>query len=104
MGILYDDNHDQPILAAWARGYCLPDIIQQTLDEDREPREKAQAMEAADPFCIMDCSLVRYATGRSCSNLRELLEAIRSVPDAVLEHHMGALRLGGPLRAARVSE
>ncbi len=45
-------------------------------------------MEAADPFCIMDCSLVRYATGRSCSNLRELLEAIRSVPDAVLEHHM----------------
>ena len=36
----------------------------------------------------MDCSLVRYATGRACSNLRELLEAIRTVPDAVLEHHM----------------
>jgi hypothetical protein len=36
----------------------------------------------------MDCSLVRYATGRVCSNLRELLEALRSVPDAVLEHHM----------------
>ena len=36
----------------------------------------------------MDCSLVRCATGRVCSNLRELLEAIRTVPDAVLEHHM----------------
>jgi hypothetical protein len=45
-------------------------------------------MEAADPFCIMDCSLVRYATGRVCSNLRELLEALRTAPDAVLEHHM----------------
>jgi hypothetical protein len=36
----------------------------------------------------MDCSLVRYATGRMCSNLRELLEALRTAPDAVLEHHM----------------
>ena len=45
-------------------------------------------METADPFCIMDCSLVRYATGRVCANLRELLEAVRGVPDAVLEHHM----------------
>jgi len=36
----------------------------------------------------MDCSLVRYATGRACSNLRELREAIGTVPDAVLEHHM----------------
>jgi hypothetical protein len=36
----------------------------------------------------MDCSLVRCATGRVCSNLRELLEAIRAAPDAVLEHHM----------------
>ncbi len=36
----------------------------------------------------MDCSLVRCATGRACSNLRELLEAVRNVPDAVLEHHM----------------
>jgi hypothetical protein len=41
-----------------------------------------------EPFCVMDCSLVRCATGRSCSNLRELFEAIRTVPDAVLEHHM----------------
>ncbi len=45
-------------------------------------------MEATDAFCVMDCSLVRYATGRACANLRELLEGIRTVPDAVLEHHM----------------
>ena len=36
----------------------------------------------------MDCSLIRCATGRVCSNLRELLDAIRTVSDAVLEHHM----------------
>ncbi len=45
-------------------------------------------MEATDVFCVMDCSLLRSATARSCSNLRELLEAVRSVPDAVVEHHM----------------
>jgi hypothetical protein len=45
-------------------------------------------METTDPFCVMDCSLIRRATGKVCTNLRELLEAIRSVPDAVLEHHM----------------
>jgi hypothetical protein len=45
-------------------------------------------MEAATPFCVMDCSLIRCATGRTCVNLRELLEAIRVVPDSVLEHHM----------------
>lgn len=45
-------------------------------------------MEATEPFCVMDCSLVRCATGRVCSNLRELLEALRTAPDAVLEHHM----------------
>lgn len=39
-------------------------------------------------FSVFDCSLARLATGRSCSNLRELLEAIRTVPDMVLEHHM----------------
>ncbi|HCU25631.1 MAG TPA: hypothetical protein DF383_11505 [Deltaproteobacteria bacterium] len=32
--------------------------------------------------------MVRCAGGKVCSNLRELLEAARSVPDAVLEHHM----------------
>jgi hypothetical protein len=45
-------------------------------------------METMEPFCVMDCSLVRRATGRMASNLRELLEAIRAVPDAVIEHHM----------------
>jgi hypothetical protein len=45
-------------------------------------------MEAGEAFCVMDCSLVRCATGRVCSNLRELLDALRTVPDGVLEHHM----------------
>jgi hypothetical protein len=45
-------------------------------------------MESTEPFCVMDCSLVRCATGRVCSNLRELLESLRTVSDAVLEHHM----------------
>lgn len=39
-------------------------------------------------FELVDCSLARQAIGRSCSNLRELLDAVRTVPDAVLEHHM----------------
>ena len=41
-----------------------------------------------EPFAVFDCSLARIAIGRSCGNLRELLEALRSVPDIVLEHHM----------------
>jgi hypothetical protein len=45
-------------------------------------------MDEAEPFCLMDCSLVRCATGRVCRNLRELLEALRTASDAVLEHHM----------------
>lgn len=45
-------------------------------------------MEAGAAFCVMDCSLVRLPVGRVCSNLRELLDAIRTAPDAVLEHHM----------------
>jgi hypothetical protein len=45
-------------------------------------------MDETEPFCVMDCSLVRCATGRACSNLRELLDAVRSVSDAVIEHHM----------------
>lgn len=45
-------------------------------------------METTEPFRVLDCSLVRWATGRVCTNLRELLEAVRVVPDAVLEHHM----------------
>jgi len=45
-------------------------------------------MENVEPFVLVDCSLARRATGRVCSNLRELLDAVRSVPDTVLEHHM----------------
>jgi hypothetical protein len=41
-----------------------------------------------EPFALFDCSLARQAIGRSCSNLRDLLEALRSAPDTVLEHHM----------------
>ena len=41
-----------------------------------------------EPFAVFDCSLARMPIGRSCSNLRELLEAIRTVPDMVIEHHM----------------
>src|SRR5215510_7185199 len=42
----------------------------------------------AEPFELIDCSLIRCALGRSVTNLRELLEAVRAVPDMVLEHHM----------------
>lgn len=41
-----------------------------------------------EPFALYDCNLARCAVGRSCTNLRELLDAVRTVPDAVLEHHM----------------
>ena len=41
-----------------------------------------------EPFAVFDCSLARCAIGQSCSNLRELLTALHSVPDNVLEHHM----------------
>lgn len=42
----------------------------------------------AAPFVLLDCSLARYALGRNCTNLRDLLEAIRTVPDMALDHHM----------------
>jgi hypothetical protein len=45
-------------------------------------------MDETEPFCVMDCSLVRCATGRVCFNLRELVDAIRTVSDGVIEHHM----------------
>ena len=45
-------------------------------------------METTEPFCLFECSLVRRATGRVCVNLRDLLDAIYTVPDGVLEHHM----------------
>lgn len=42
----------------------------------------------SQPFALFDCGLVRCASGRVCTNLRELLDAVRTVPEAVLEHHM----------------
>ncbi len=45
-------------------------------------------MSSAAPFAVFDCSLARLPIGRSCSNLRELLDMIRTVPDMVIEHHM----------------
>ncbi len=45
-------------------------------------------MGSPDPFAVFDCSLARMPLGRFCSNLRELMEAIRTVPDMVIEHHM----------------
>jgi hypothetical protein len=45
-------------------------------------------MDTTEAFSVFECNLVRCATGRVCVNLRELLEAIRAVPEAVLEHHM----------------
>ena len=40
-----------------------------------------------EPFSVFECSIARRATGRTCTNLRELLDAVRTIPDAVLEHH-----------------
>jgi hypothetical protein len=47
-------------------------------------------------FALFDCGLARCAIGRSCSNLRELLDAVRTVPDAVLDHHMMRCVLDDP--------
>src|SRR3989339_1951303 len=51
-------------------------------------------MSNTEPFELYDCTLTRCAVGRVCTNLRELLEAVRSVPEAVLEHHMMRCALG----------
>ncbi|MCU0870941.1 MAG: DUF5752 family protein [Pirellulaceae bacterium] len=45
-------------------------------------------MSESGSFAVFDCGLVRRATGKSCSNLRELRDAIQVVPDGVLEHHL----------------
>ena len=47
-------------------------------------------------FALFDCNLARYAVGRSCSSLRELLDALRTAPDMVLEHHMMRCALDDP--------
>lgn len=40
------------------------------------------------PFALFDCNLARCAVGESCTNLRELLDVVRTASDATLEHHM----------------
>src|SRR6185295_5408627 len=56
---------------------------------DGEPTMTSDhAKRNGQPFALFDCSLARLATGQCCSNLRELLEAVRTAPPAVLEHHM----------------
>lgn len=50
--------------------------------------EQQETHQEPEPFALFDCSLARYAIGRNCSNLRELLDAIRTVPDIVLDQHM----------------
>jgi hypothetical protein len=41
-----------------------------------------------EPFALHDCSLARSATGRTCTNLLELLDAVSTGTDATIEHHM----------------
>jgi len=45
-------------------------------------------MGSDEPFIVFDCCLLRSATGRSCANLRELRDAVQTVPEAVIEHHL----------------
>ena len=56
-----------------------------------------------EDFAVFDCSLARSVIGQSCSNLRELLMVLKSVPDNVLEHHCSAAP-GRPFRALRVPQ
>src|SRR5258705_11470645 len=45
-------------------------------------------MNSAAPFALFDCNLARCAVGKSCTDLRELLDVVRTASDATLEHHM----------------
>lgn len=45
-------------------------------------------MGLTEPFALFDCGLARCATGKTCSNLRELLDVVTTGTDAALEHHM----------------
>lgn len=49
---------------------------------------RSNSVASPDPFIVCDCSLVRRAAGRACCNLRELRDALQTVTDAVLEHHL----------------
>ncbi len=48
---------------------------------------------AYDPFWFRDCFLMRLPIGRKASNLRELLQILREVPDDVLYYHIFQCRL-----------
>jgi hypothetical protein len=48
---------------------------------------------AYDPFWFRDCFLMRMPIGRKASNLRELLQILREVPDDVLYYHIFQCRL-----------
>jgi hypothetical protein len=41
-----------------------------------------------EPFALFDCSLARCAVGKTCTNLRELVDVVRTASDATLGHHM----------------
>jgi hypothetical protein len=43
---------------------------------------------SSEAFALFDGSIARYAVGRTCTNLRELFEVVRTGSDATLEHHM----------------
>jgi hypothetical protein len=45
-------------------------------------------MDPIEPFALFDCSLARCAVGKTCTNLRELLDVARTASDATIEHHM----------------
>jgi hypothetical protein len=45
-------------------------------------------MASTEPFALFDCNLARCAVGKACTNLRELLDVVRTASDATLEHHM----------------
>ena len=45
-------------------------------------------MSRVEPFALFDCSLARYAVGKTCTNLRELVDVVRLASDATLGHHM----------------
>jgi hypothetical protein len=45
-------------------------------------------MATVEPFALFDCNLARCAVGKTCTNLRELLDLVRTASDATLEHHM----------------
>jgi hypothetical protein len=58
------------------------------LDFDGLFIEEVNEMDPVEAFALFDCNLVRCALGRTVTNLRELLDAVKTAPDAAIEHHM----------------